>query len=70
MDGILIKFANDTKITGRDNKMVNRIRIQKVLDGLEYWTKLNKKFSRINYKAIWGKGVKNQLIQYRGSMVR
>uniref|UniRef100_A0A670HWE4 Reverse transcriptase domain-containing protein n=1 Tax=Podarcis muralis TaxID=64176 RepID=A0A670HWE4_PODMU len=65
LKGILIKFADDTKLGGVANTPEDRITLQNDLDRLENWAKTNKmNFNREKYKVLH-LGKKNERHKYK-----
>uniref|UniRef100_A0A803SME4 Reverse transcriptase domain-containing protein n=1 Tax=Anolis carolinensis TaxID=28377 RepID=A0A803SME4_ANOCA len=65
LEGMIIKFADDTKLGGIANTPEDRSRIQNNLNRLEKWAKTNKmKFNRDKCKILH-LGRKNEMQRYR-----
>ena len=53
VQGMLVKFANDTKLSGLANTLEDRNKIQNDLDRLEHWAENNRmKFRRDKCKVL------------------
>ena len=65
IEGVFIKFADDTKLGEVANTPEDRIRIQDDLDRLENWAKMNKMNFNGKKCKVLHLGRKNQMHHYR-----
>ena len=65
VQGMLIKFADDTKLDGIANTLEDRNKLQSDIDRLEHWAKNNRmKFNRDACKVLH-LGKRNQMHSYK-----